>query len=468
MKNLFRFFVLLILSIGIIQCDYERIELEACPDDTNPNCPCPNPSNPDCTNNDNTFNTLFTTTELGCSNVKVNEVLELNNNSGFMIAGRCEDKGFVMHVSNDGTEIICSGTFELGANFNFFTSIARTNSNRLITTGYALDGNNTNVFNLLISSAACNQGEESTVDNTTAGIIQPWDQGNSIIADRANNNIIVGGKWEGNPMLIRLTDGNNMTTDDIEDIIVFDSTFFEMNVGVQIASVNSFPIAGHEVTKVIQTGDNGFLATGFVDAWNGTEYVKKVFLVKTNADFSGPILKVYDLDLPYKNTWGFDLMEVDNGATFAIVGLGFNGQTPQNLANASFPVDYPIQGFDGFVLFAKNTDLSFQSYKNWLGTSEEDLVTGIVGKDASNSAEFLVVGQVADATSSGKYTRVLGFTNSGGQIVPTEVDMQFGTSEEISFPNDIIKTSDGEFLIITNVDNTSGGPKGIRLIKTKI
>lgn len=462
MNNLSRYLFLLLISLGFAQCDYERIEVPSpCPDDTNPNCPCPNPSNPSC---NITFNSFFSLSELGCNNAKVNEVFELNNESGFMIAGRCEDKGMLVHLSQDGSEIICSGSFELETDFNYFTSITKSNS-RLVVTGYTLGGNNTNVFNLLVSPTACNQGDATAVDNITPGVIQPWDHGNSIIADVASNNLIVGGKWEGNPALLRLTDELNMGTDDIEDILVLDSLFFQMNTGVEIASVNGFPIAGHEISKVIQTGDNGFLATGFIDALDGSEYVKKAFLLKTNADFSGPILRVYDVNLGYKNTWGIDLMEVDNGNRFAMVGLGFNGDNPQNLANAGFPFDYPREGFDGLILYVSNTDLSYQDHGFWLNDSSEDFITCIVGKDSPRSTEFLAAGVASGNNASTKYARVKGYTGISDQIASLPlIDLELGEENEISFPSDIIKTADGEFLVIINVDDGGGG-KGLRFVK---
>lgn len=463
---LFLFF----LSIFFAQCDYEKTVFTdltpPCPDDTNPECPCPNPSNPDCDTVEIIFNQLFPNSILGCDDGKSNEILELNNNSGYMVAGRCDASGFIFHVSADASQLICNGTQDLLTGFNYFTSIARTNGNRLVTTGYTQGGNNTNVFNFLISPTACNMGDPSEVDNTASGVIQTWDHGNSVIQDAASGNLIIGGKWEGFPFLVRLTDNENMTTNDIEDILVLDSTLFESLAGVTIASVNKLPIAGHEITKVIQTGDNGFLATGFVDAEENSEYVKKAFLLKTNADFSGPILRILDAStgLNYKNTWGFDLMEIDNGNAFGIVGLGFDGQTPQDLANAAFPFDYPQTTFDGVIVMTNSSDLSVLDTKNWLSNSGLDYCTTVL--DLGD--KFLTAGSTKDESSNAVYVRVREFSKSGNQISAATKNFQFGEANEISFPSDIIKTNDGELLVVMNVSDLSGDSKGVRVIKFKM
>ena len=461
---------LLLLSIFFASCDYKETVFEditpPCPDDTNPACPCPNPSNPDCATVEIIFNELLSNSILGCGDGKSNEVLELNNNSGYLVAGRCDASGFIFHVNADASQLICNGTQELLTGFNFFSSIARTSGNRLVTTGYTQGGNNTNVFNFLISPIACNMGDQSEVDNTTPNIIQTWDHGNSIIQDAASDNVIVGGKWEGYPFLVRLTDNENMATDDIEDIIVLDSTFFKSQTGVTIASVNKFPIAGHEITKVIQTGDNGFLATGFVDAEENSEYVKKAFLLKTNADFSGPVLRVLDAStgLNYKNTWGFDLMEIDNGNAFGLVGLGFDGQTPQDLANAGFPGDYPQTTFDGIIVMTNNSDLSTLDTKTWLSNSGLDFCTTVL--DLGD--KFLAAGPAKDESSNAVYVRVKEYSKSGNQISAAIKDFQFGETNEISYPSDIIRTNDGELLVVVNVSDLSGSSKGVRFIKFKM
>jgi len=449
---------LFLLSIFFAQCDYKKTEFEdltpPCPDDTNPECPCPNPSNPNCATLDITFNELFPNSILGCSDGKANEVLELNNNSGYMVTGRCDASGFIFHVSDDASQLICNGTQDLLPDFNFFTSIARTTGNRLVTTGYTLGNGNTNVFNFLISPTACSMGEESEVDNTAPDVIQTWDHGNSIIQDAASDNLIVGGKWEGYPFLVRLTDNENMTTDDIEEIFVLDSTFFKSQTGVTIASVNSLPI------------DNGFLATGFVDAEENGEYVKKAFLVKTNPDFSGPVLRILDASsgVNFKNTWGFDLMEVDNGNAFGLIGLGFDGQTPQDLANAGFPFDYPQTTFDGIIAMTNNSDLSVLDSKTWLTNADQDYCTTVL--DLGNS--FLTAGPAKDASTNAIYIRVKEFSKSGNEISEGTIDFQLGESNEIAFPADIIQTNDGEILVVANVNDLSGAAKGVRFIKFKI
>ena len=471
MKKQFSHLMLGILFIfGMTQCDYDRISFDECPDDTNPNCPCPNPSNPDCNiTSFLTFDTLLPMSNFSCADAKVNEVVELDNGAGYMLAGRCDDKGFTLHVDSEGKQVICEGSFSLEPDFNFFTSIARTNSNRLVTTGYTLNlaSNNTNIFNFLISSSACNSGDKFGLDNETPGIIQKWDHGNSIIADKSNNNIIVAGKWEGNPVLVRLTDENHMGTNDIQDIAILDSTLFADLAGVQLASVDGFPIAGHELTRVIQTGDNGFLATGFVHTWNGTEYEQNTFLAKIDAaDFSAITLKMYGGKLPFKNTWGIDLMEVDNGTLFAVVGVGYNASAPQALANANFPTDYPNSGFDGFVLFVNNSDLSYKDHLKWVGNNGQDFVATIVNKKQGSTDGFVVAGINNDVTTSSKYARIKDFKNVGGVIQAGNIDEQYGSAGEDSFPSDIIKTTDGGYFIIINVNDTNGSPVGIRLVKT--
>ena len=468
-KQLSHLLIGVLFIFGLTQCDYDRTTFDGeCPDDSNPSCPCPNPSNPDCTTA-LTFDKFFPIANFSCGDAKVNEVLELRNDAGYMLAGRCDDKGFTLHIDNQGTQVICEGAFTLEPDFNFFTSIARTNSDRLITTGYTLNltDNNTNIFNLLLSASACNIGDKFGVDNETAGIIQKWDHGNSIIADRTNNNIIVAGKWEGNPVLIRLTDEDHMGTSDIEDIAILDSTLFANLTGVQLASVNGFPIAGHELTRVIQTGDNGFLATGFVHTWNGTEYEQNTFLAKINgSDFSSVTLKMYGGKLPFKNTWGGDLVEVDNGNFFGVVGVGYNGSIPQALANANFPTDYPQDGFDGFILLVNNSDLSYKDHTKWVANNGEDFVTTIVNKKEGSNDGFLVAGVVNEITTTSKYTRIKDFKNVGGGIQANDIDVEYGESGAYSFPSDIIKTADGGYFIIINVNDINGSPLGIRVVKT--
>ena len=50
-------------------------------------------------------------------------------------------------------------------------------------------------------------------------------------------------------------------------------------------------------------------------------------------------------------------------------------------------------------------------------------------------------------------------------IQPTAIDLTFDAGDEIYSPTDIIRTEDGQFLLIANVSDSNGNAKGIRFIK---
>ncbi|MEM6963461.1 MAG: hypothetical protein AAF573_01765 [Bacteroidota bacterium] len=455
MKYLTHCFILLVFAIGLVRCDYERIELttDDCPDPTNPTCPCPNPSNPTCPI---TFNTLIAQSSLGCAgDFRAFDVVEVGG-AGFFIVGQCNGEALILQVDEEGTGSICNSTQELGTVLSFFTAINTTNANRLVATGYTLDvGGNTDAFNFLINESDCLGGDASGL---TGGFFQQWDQGNAILSDV--NNIVIAGKWGGHPSILKLTDQMNMTANDIVQEFTLDSTLFENAKGVTLASVNNFPPPGHEILSMVQTSDGGFLATGFVDASSGGAFVRKAFVVKTKNDLELPnsvTLEMLDNFLPYENTTGYDVLEINNGQNFLVVGLGHDGGIPQNLANAQFPDDYPRASFEGFVALLGN-DLTLLSHINWTNNADEDFLFTAAN---TGSGSFLVSG-VNTVSSTTQSIVVKEFTASGSSIQEADnISITYSESGKKMDVTKIIKTNDGGYFVLSNQRGD-----GIRIIKT--
>jgi len=508
MRNLpLLLFGVLLFSL-FIGCHYDEIPIDGpvnpcdnpanpscCDEPNNTNC-CPDPSGCDpcddptilhcCETNDvqpccnsmplpdicnpepiyTTFDTLIlkSNPEINCNDLDIREIKELPDGKGYVIVGRCSGKGAIIHIDTLGTIVCAEVNLSNEPDFSFFNSVVVSNSDKILTTGYTLNTFNTSGYNAIFSNN--NYCVEQNQFDLDAGpnAAEKWDQGNSIVKGLNNNNIIIGGKWRGFPTLFVMEDESDLGTSGIIDTNILDEDDF---TGVSLAPVGTSPVPGHEVTKVVPTNDGGFLMTGHVDIEDSGVFKRKVFVAKMNSNIQQVTVKTYDeIDLPITNTFGLDIVQTNQGIFFAVVGVGFDSQLPQNLAGASFPQDYPQADFDGFILLVNSSGLEYRDLFKWDVNGMKDLINSSVEKNEDELSDFIIAGSTQSSNNEVKVT-LRDFTTLGFDIVQgNEINSTIGDDNQFTEAKDIIITEDGGYVIISNVSSTSSNSLGFRVTKT--